>query len=111
MLLDGLSYLNADEMAEVGQALAISIYAHSLNSNHGEGYQAVKVGIIGDCLVDLLCCRPWSVLVGPHGPVRFDSLIRSPYSFGGIVRAKVDVRATFALGWFLRKIARVKPLP
>lgn len=50
MLLDGLSYLNADEMAEVSQALAISIYAHSLNSNHGEGYQAVKVWITGDFL-------------------------------------------------------------
>lgn len=42
-LSSGLAYLNADEMAEMQQALAMAIYAHSLNSNHGGGYDAVKV--------------------------------------------------------------------
>lgn len=40
----GLSYLNADEMEEMHQALAMAIYAHTLNSGHGaDGYEAVKV--------------------------------------------------------------------
>ena len=43
MLADGLFYLNADEMDEIRQALAMSVYAHSLNSKHGGGYEAVKV--------------------------------------------------------------------
>lgn len=42
-LANGLSYLNADEMDEMQQALAMAIYAHSLNSKHGGGYDAVKV--------------------------------------------------------------------
>lgn len=43
-LSNGLSYLNADEMEEVQQALAMAIYAHSLNSKHGGGgYEVVKV--------------------------------------------------------------------
>lgn len=39
----GLSYLNADEMEEMEQALAMAIYAHSLTSNRGGGHEAVKV--------------------------------------------------------------------
>lgn len=42
-LSQGLSYLNADEMEEIQQALAMAIYAHSLTSSHGGGYKAVKV--------------------------------------------------------------------
>lgn len=42
-LSNGLSYLNADEMEEMQQALAMAIYAHSLTANHGGGYEAVKV--------------------------------------------------------------------
>lgn len=42
-LSNSLAYLNADEMAEMQQALAMAIYAHSLNSKHGGGYDAVKV--------------------------------------------------------------------
>lgn len=46
-LSHGLSYLNADEMEEVQQALAMSIYAHSVNSKRaGSGYKAVKVTTI-----------------------------------------------------------------
>ncbi|CAB1104246.1 unnamed protein product [Ectocarpus sp. CCAP 1310/34] len=50
-LSDGLSYLNADEMEEVQQALAMSIYAHSVNSRRaGSGYKAVKTGVEA-CLI------------------------------------------------------------
>lgn len=42
-LAAGLAYLNADEIEEVQQALAMAIYAHSLNSKNGGGYEAVKV--------------------------------------------------------------------
>lgn len=42
-LSNGLSYLNADEMEEMQQALAMAIYAHSLTANRGGGYKAVKV--------------------------------------------------------------------
>ncbi|CAM9308071.1 unnamed protein product [Scytosiphon promiscuus] len=53
-LSNGLVYLNADEMEEVQQALAMSIYAHSLNSKHGGGgyasYGAVEAGVEA-CLI------------------------------------------------------------
>lgn len=42
-LSNGLSYLNADEMEEMQQALAMAIYAHSLSADRGGGYEAVKV--------------------------------------------------------------------
>lgn len=42
MLTAGLAYLNADEAEEMQQALAMAIYAHSLNAKTG-GYEAVKV--------------------------------------------------------------------
>eukprot|EP00752_Nemacystus_decipiens_P005990 g5409.t1 len=49
-LSKGLSYLNADEMEEMQQALAMAIYAHSLTANHGGGYEAVKAGVEA-CLI------------------------------------------------------------
>lgn len=42
-LADGLSYLNADEAEEMQQALAMAIYAQSLNSQGEGGYESVKV--------------------------------------------------------------------
>lgn len=61
-LSNGLVYLNADEMEEVQQALAMSIYAHSLNSKHGRGrYGAVEVrACVRACLLlhDVSGIRP-----------------------------------------------------
>lgn len=72
-LSDGLSYLNADEMEEVQQALAMSIYAHSVNYKRGgSGYKAVKVittyQFLSSCdgvrLVEYISRAYWLRLVG-----------------------------------------------
>lgn len=57
-LAAGLSYLNADEAEEMQQALAMAIYAHSLNSETETGsYDAVKVSVAcGMCDKMLVFC-------------------------------------------------------
>lgn len=67
-LSNGLSYLNADEMEEMQQALAMAIYAHSLTANHGGGYEAVKVRAHAVlyyyfvvCMVRNVMCARWQM--------------------------------------------------
>lgn len=70
-LSKGLSYLNADEMEEMQQALAMAIYAHMLTSNHGGGYEAVKV--LFPCQTRLIVCA----VSGDTGRMKLDRSVPS----------------------------------